>query len=558
LKISIIISLIVLTTSLALAQDEIKTDSLSSRAKDTIGKMDSLKIPRFSVNKPALTISDSLKEKFTGVDSVRQAIGSGTSHLQGIADKPQQEVHQLTVKIDSLRAGLSARIDSLGKMPDPNKVLIKSLDSLRGSLDSLKNSALAKKATDAAADLKAAEEKVSAKVGSVEQKINSKLGLISRKQLNVKTPKIGNAPNPLDKLHANTKLPALQLNNPLKGSKGADLDSKLPNANLGGSRKVGGIFSRPKRKLGSLKQDANLSHITGKMNDIAKTGDKVSGYSKDVQKLASSDFAKTDQLPKDLEQKAMSSDVIKGVQKDLVPANTQMDMVKKWSSDPEYAKELMVNKAKEQVIDHFAGHEKQLTAAMDKFSRMKEKYKDGETVIDLLRKPENPMRAKRLAERLLPALNVQQQFSSHQWFDFNPAIGYRWTGKITSGIGWTERVATNLKQRSFVKHDHAYGPRMYGEFRLKPNFHLRAEAEYLSAFGSPLSRTLTDPSRRQWIPSYFAGIKKSFDFSQSMRGDIQVYYNLYDPHKRSPYISRLNIRAGFELPIKKRQRSTAQ
>jgi hypothetical protein len=49
-----------------------------------------------------------------------------------------------------------------------------------------------------------------------------------------------------------------------------------------------------------------------------------------------------------------------------------------------------------QAVNHFAGKEKELMAAMDQLS----KVKDAEQVVDLFKKPVNPMKGKPFVERL--------------------------------------------------------------------------------------------------------------------------------------------------------------
>ena len=56
---------------------------------------------------------------------------------------------------------------------------------------------------------------------------------------------------------------------------------------------------------------------------------------------------------------------------------------------------------------------------------------------------------------------------------------------------------------------------------------------------------------RVWVWSTFVGIKNVFKFSNSVKGHVQVLYNVYDPEKRSPYANRINVRLGFEFPLKK-------
>ncbi len=46
-------------------------------------------------------------------------------------------------------------------------------------------------------------------------------------------------------------------------------------------------------------------------------------------------------------------------------------------------------------------------------------------------------------------------------------------------------------------------------------------------------------------------IEKDYKFIGKVRGNVQILYNLYDDHYNSPYFERLNVRMGFEFPMKK-------
>jgi hypothetical protein len=47
-----------------------------------------------------------------------------------------------------------------------------------------------------------------------------------------------------------------------------------------------------------------------------------------------------------------------------------------------------------------------------------------------------------------------------------------------------------------------------------------------------------------------AGLKKEYKLSQSIRGNAQVLYNLFDPQYKSPYTNRINVRMGVEFSLR--------
>ena len=211
--------------------------------------------------------------------------------------------------------------------------------------------------------------------------------------------------------------------------------------------------------------------------------------------------------------------------------------------------------AVEKTVNHFAGKEEPLSQAMERVSQFKQHYSNVQSLKDLPKKPPNPMKGKPFIERLLPGLGIQIQRKNDYWFDFNPYVGYRFNGRITSGIGWNQRIAFNADERSFVSQSKIYGPRLFGEYNLWKGFCPRGEIEVMNAWIPPLTKNpQPDMSTNEWVWSYFAGLKKSYNISNGINGTAMVMFNLYNPHYKSPYVDRVNMRIGFEFPLKKKQK----
>lgn len=217
----------------------------------------------------------------------------------------------------------------------------------------------------------------------------------------------------------------------------------------------------------------------------------------------------------------------------------------------EQAKEMLVTEAKKQAIDHFAGKQDKLQAAMDQMSKYKQRYSNVQSIKDLPKKLPNEMHGKPVRERLVPGLSIQIQKRNDWWFDFNPYLGYRFSGRITAGLGWNHRIALNFDKGEFNPDMYIYGPRTYGEFRIKKGFSGRLEVEVMNTpVRVPPSQ---DFAKQKWVWSAMAGMKKEYRISKSLRGNAQVLYNLFNTHYKSPYTDRLNMRIGIEYKIPKKK-----
>ncbi len=214
----------------------------------------------------------------------------------------------------------------------------------------------------------------------------------------------------------------------------------------------------------------------------------------------------------------------------------------------EEAKEVIETEARKYAMDHFAGKEDKLQAAMDQMSKYKQKYANVQSIKDLPKRY-NEMKDKPLRERLVPGLSIQIQKSNDWWFDFNPYVGYRFTSRITAGLGWNQRIAYNFDSWETNSSMKVYGPRSFGEFHIKKGFSARLEIETMN---TPVRvPPKQDFTHREWVWGAMVGMKKDYKISKSLRGNAQILYNMFDPQYKSPYTERLNMRLGLEYSISK-------
>ena len=512
---------------------------------------------------PSNRVATKVKQKLDSL-SESKSIDKLNQKLDSLTDS--KKVDNIKSRLDSAQTKISRKIDSLLNIPMPDSLIKRKIGKLQSGLDSLQNSKAVKSISKAQQKVDKAQEKVAGSLKNAEEKINTKFsgfnengGKLDKLNLSGVAGKAG-IDDPMSAL--SDKLPSSvgnvqikQLKVPSLGNTKLTLPEANTKINVGSLNK--GLPSVKSPAIGNLKLDKNipgaenLSKATGDLNELGGLTKQVDVYQKDIKQVATGDFANAEQLPKALETKLEGMKEVKGVTGE---AGEYTDMIKKWESDPEVMKEMALNKAKEQAVNHFAGHEKELLAAVNQLSNMKSKYKDAETVIDLLKKPANPLKKKPFVERLILGMGLQMQVSNrNHWFDFNPYVGYRFARRFSAGLGWLERLSEDFNSWKFVAREHAYGPRMFTEFKLKENFHVRAEAEYINALVTSPYVTVTSADGRASVFNYFLGIKKSFRFSRQIDGNVQLMYNLYNPLKRSPYVSDLIVRMGFEFPRMKKR-----
>ncbi len=553
--------------SLLLAAQNGKPDSLKSKNfKSELSALDtaSLKLTKGAdsirfISQKLSHLQDSIKPNFvkqrSKLDSLRGKLHSSDSLKKNFANYNR--------KLDSIKGKLSHRIDSLSSLGLSTGKYSRLLDSLKqaGPMKNV-NEAQGK---IAALQLKVNEpvRRIGAPIEKAENKINEKLSLMNKEGgaganlpgsidlPNVNSPSLGTS----GLSGTDVKLPSSDINNPLGELKNPLGDVKNPTGKIEGlggmQEKIKEVSALPQEELGKIKGMDELKKAQGTMGQVNEVTGKIDGYSKDVKTISSGNLNDMEQLPKELENRVSKLEEVQGIQK-----QTQaLDQYKKMATDEEALKQQAMQEVQKQAVDHFAGQGEQLKAAMDHMSKLKEKYTSLQDMKDLPKRVPNEMTGKPWIERFVPGITLQIQKNSNVMIDFNPLIGYRISDRLTAGAGWNERMSfgKNLKLNS---QDRIYGPRLFVDFKFKKGFSLRAEGEKMNTFIPTItSQQQVDANSRAWVGSIFAGIKKDYQFMKGVKGNFQLLYNLYDDHDNSPYRERINVRMGFEFPLKKKRKS---
>jgi hypothetical protein len=275
-----------------------------------------------------------------------------------------------------------------------------------------------------------------------------------------------------------------------------------------------------------LKNDVN--RITGKVGDIQKEYPRIPA---------------ADRIADQVENQAGSMVLEKIGELSETPSMPLDEMA---------AKEVLISEAKKQAVNHFSGKEEHLKNAMDRMSKYKQKYSSVQSIKDLPKKALNEMRDKPTIERVVPGLSFQYQFRNSYMLDTYIYAGYRLTNKITTGIGWNQRLARDQDNSYWNQKASIYGPRASGNYRLGKGFMAHLEIESMNTF---VSYSLTDPAigQREWVWGSMTGLKKEYRITKQVKGTVLVLYNIFDPRHKSPYNDRLNTRIGFEYRLKKKQ-----
>jgi hypothetical protein len=501
-----------------------KADSLGNRVENSIHKTDTL-------HTVLQTATNAVTDSVVSINTLRHTpqnkIDSIERAFYGQSDSLKQQFKSKLSEIDAISKKLQHQKDSLSALNLPTEKYTRKIDSLN--------------------------QKRKAGVTELNQKVDklksNTVGRLDELDLGPElNGSVSTATNNVDKF----KLPAKDLNipgldmadNPMKNLDGLTTDINAPLAKVGNLNEAG--------RLGDV---VNLGKIKGIQmpNELSQATDitKQAGqYTGDLKNISTGNLGDV----KTLETKAADVSGLNEITGQTKVLDGYKDQVGQLQ-DPSATKEQAVQKVQEVAIDHFAGKEEVLRKAMDQVAKYKEKYSSLQSLEDAKKRRPNAMRGKPIRERLLPGIGFQVHRKNDLLVDFNPHLGYRFSGRFTSGMGWNQRWAYDQKKDRFHSRNRIFGPRAYAELNLFKGFFPRFEMEAMNTFiPTSFSSHTTDKGSREWVFSAFFGLKKSYKFLKKANGTTSVMFNLYNPKHKSPYADVVNVRFGFELPIKKNRK----
>lgn len=469
-------------------------------------KIDSA-LDRISVNSlgnPLAPLPDSLLPAYNRIDSIRISFNQK-------ADSLQSEYQKALSKIDAHVNKINTRIDSLSHLNISTSRYAKTLDSLNALRQKI-------------------EQKFTSRLNDLKEKTTGKL-------------------NALD-LPPEYKQPIQELTGKIGGLNLNSGNIKIPELNIPGFSisKINGIGDLAS-KAGGMGNISKLPDIKTPVGDFGKVTQQAGAYQQDIKNITQGNLAEVEKLPESVEAQASKIDGMDELKKQSGVIDADKAKLAEFS-DPAKAKQKAGEMAKKAAVDHFAGKQEQLKAAMDKIAKYKQKYSSVSSIKDLPKRPPNPMKSKPFAERLVPGLFLQYQRKNLYLADFNPYVGYRISARFTSGLGWNHRYAYDKKTKQFNSRSAIFGPRAYVDFRLGKGFIAHVEGESMNSFVPSTLLGNPDTGERKWVWSFMTGIKKEYRIYKNLKGTALIQYNLFNRYYKAPYVDRLNSRIGFEYVIK--------
>ncbi len=143
---------------------------------------------------------------------------------------------------------------------------------------------------------------------------------------------------------------------------------------------------------------------------------------------------------------------------------------------------------------------------------------------------------KDLSDKIFFGGNLGLQFGTVTFADISPLVGYRFTDKISAGVGITYQYY-HYKDRYINFETNVYGGRVFGRYNFTESFFAHLEYEYLNL------ETFDFPGKRIDVGSLLGGVGYMQHFGRNSGIMAMVLYN-FTESAYTPYSNPI-FRVGF-------------
>jgi hypothetical protein len=535
-----IISIIVFTSTATFAQINVSQadSSFQKNIESVSSKFNTIKntkVQKDTLN-PSTRYSDSLKTKITDkVDSLRNK--SSHTNLNAVQ-------HKTSAKFDSLKNLGILRVikmpgDSLGQKPQAiitglNEKVIEAANNVQSKTDSL-----GKRITETTDKVKqGVEEKVTEVTGEKASISSEKLPTVP----GTKVPGIEGSASSIG-----SDLPALN-GQPLPDTKLSLVSAEIPT-----SEKITQPVLALSKVSDEIKMSGEIDQLKQQTDKAGESLKEVQQYKSEVKTVQEQGLKNAEKLPEAAEEKLTDLSQVQDAKKGMGAATARQQeyeaMINRYK-DKKLVQAEMKRKMTNVVNDQLNQQTPALKEAQASFSKSKKLYKDANSLSAAVKKNQvNAMEGKSFGQRLVPGITFQAYNRSVYTMDWGLQLGYRFTGRLTTGIGGTYRTGFSKSYESFIKGLNVYGGRVYTDFLVRKGFFLHGEFEMLNT-GDFVTRTAEIPDAAVWGSN--VGIGKQYNLSKRIKGSIIVLYRLeFNGHL--PEQSKVNLRMGFDLKAKRKK-----
>lgn len=488
--------------------------------RGSISPFDSLGWLRSDTSKHTLdSIKSILFQRESAVTSVRDSV-------QQILQKPNSRINhgisEMYSKGDSLMQTLSRPAETVaGKIEQKQYAIQQKIDSI--------------------------QLKLTEKIRNTEKVLQEKISVAHNGELEIPND-LPQPPVPGLAIPAGNKVIDLDvIETPVNVNLSSDIpvigEAKIPDT-------TDGLDALTEKVKPHLPQIEKVDDISEEITKIDARLDEVQTYERDVQKMKENGLADAEKLPEEIEKRVENMDEIKALDAEAKKATEYQDIIQRYK-DQKLLHEEIKRKAKQVATEKLNKFSPAVKDAQQQIAKVKKWAPAVQSFKDLARKRPNEMKGQPFRQRFIPGMTLQTYNKDKFTFDWAIQAGYRMTGRLTTGLGYTYRLSVDKDNRNWVAGEGISGYRFFTDFRLLKTFYAHGEFEFLTIDKLKQPVQIETYSTEVW-GSYF-GIGKRYNISRKVKGSIIGLYRV-DYEGSVPGLSKVNMRIGFDLSLKKEKR----
>ncbi len=307
-------------------------------------------------------------------------------------------------------------------------------------------------------------------------------------------------------------------------------------------------------KLDNLQMSDDIGKVKEKTATVTEKLNGAEQYQGEIKKIQEQGLPSSESLAKEAEDKVENLEEVKSIKQGTgkvsgkqAEYDAMMQRYRDKKLIQEELKRKITNVANDEV-NKFSPAIKEAQAALLKGKKIQ---KESTSIKEILKREYNSMAGKPLVQRLVPGVMLQLYNRKVYSVDFGLQLGYRLSGRITTGVGGVYRFGFHKDYSVYVQSMHVYGLRTYTNLFVKKGFFVHAEAEWLKTSG--VAHASNEQPSERVIGGNF-GVGKQYNLTRRIRGNMLVLYRA-EFEGNLPQQGKVNLRVGLNMQIKKKKKS---
>lgn len=486
--------------------------------------IDTLKTPKLD-SLAAIRKLDSLK---TQIAEKKSAVATVTDSIQRIINLPNDKINKVNSKIQSQTDSLLQKVNK--PIDNVNDEIIEKQQAVQDKINGV-------------------EVKVQDKADNVQDKLEQ--GVEKATDGEVKLPDDG------------IKIPGQDTTLPTQdiGLNGIGLpETDLPGLDAGVTKLEVPTVETPKlpdakldvKSLGE-KTDVNMDviqNISGEINKVDGKLAEAGKYEDEIKNIKENGIQNAEMLPEEMEKRAADAAGLEKLNTEKAKLTEYQSVIQRYK-DEKLLQEEIKRKAKAVVNDKLNQYSPAFKEAQEHIAKAKKIRPGVQAFKDIAKKRPNTMKGKPFRQRFIPGVTLQGYNNDKFAVDLAAQAGYRLTGRLSTGIGYTYRISISEDNTNLVSGEGVSGYRFYTDFRLIKSFFFHGDFETISLDRNK-QPALFETKPGQVYGSYF-GIGKRYNVSRKVHGTVMGLYHV-NYKGEVPGLSKITLRIGFDYNLKKMRR----